>query len=82
MVELGNSKIFEELSNATNDISNGELIQLDAIANTGISLAELEDISYFKTGRLFEASAKCGALLCNSKKSYVNSISECAKNLG
>ena len=82
MVELGNSKILEELSNATNDISKGELIQLDAIANTGISLAELEDISYFKTGRLFEASAKCGALLCNSKKSYVNSISECAKNLG
>jgi len=82
MVELGNSKILEELSNATNDISKGELIQLDAIANTGISLSELEDISYFKTGRLFEASAKCGALLCNSKKSYVNSISECAKNLG
>ena len=82
MVELGNSKILEELSNATNDISKGELIQLDAIANTGISLSQLEDISYFKTGRLFEASAKCGALLCNSKKSYVNSISECAKNLG
>ena len=82
MVELANSKILEELSNATNDISKGELIQLDAIANTGISLSELEDISYFKTGRLFEASAKCGALLCNSKKSYVNSISECAKNLG
>ena len=36
MVELGNSKILEELSNATNDISKGELIQLDAIANTGI----------------------------------------------
>ena len=44
---------------------------------------ELEDISYFKTGRLFEASAKCGALLCNSrKKVHVNSISNCAKNLG
>ena len=82
MVELGNSNILEELSNATNDISKGELIQLDAIANTDISLSKLEDISYFKTGRLFEASAKCGALLCNSKKSYVNSISECAKNLG
>lgn len=82
MVELGNSKILEELSNATNDISKGELIQLDAIGNTGISLSELEDISYFKTGRLFEASAKCGALLSDSKGSYVKNISDCAKNLG
>ena len=82
MVELGNSRILEELSNATNDISKGELIQLDAIGNKGISLSKLEDISYFKTGRLFEASAKCGALLSNSKDSYVKNISECAKNLG
>ena len=82
MVELGNSKILEELSNATNDISKGELIQLDAIGNKGISLSKLEDISYFKTGRLFEASAKCGALLSDSKGSYVKNISDCAKNLG
>jgi octaprenyl-diphosphate synthase len=82
MVELGNSKILEELSNATNDISKGELIQLDAIGNKGISLSKLEDISYFKTGRLFEASARCGALLSDSKGSYVKNISECAKNLG
>ena len=82
MVELGNSKILEELSNATNDISKGELIQLDAIGNKDISLSKLEDISYFKTGRLFEASARCGALLSDSKGSYVKNISECAKNLG
>jgi octaprenyl-diphosphate synthase len=82
MVKLGNSKILRELSNATNDISKGELIQLDAIGNKDISLSKLKDISYFKTGRLFEASAKCGALLSNSKGNYVKNISECAKNLG
>ena len=82
MVDLGNTKILKELSNATNDISKGELIQLDAIGNTGISLSKLEKISYFKTGRLFEASAKCGALLSDSKISYVENISDCAKNLG
>ena len=82
MVDLGNKKILKELSNATNDISKGELIQLDAIGSTGISLSKLEKISYFKTGRLFEASAKCGALLSDSKISYVENISNCAKNLG
>ena len=82
MVDLGNTKILKELSNATNDISKGELIQLDAIGNTGISLSKLEKISYFKTGRLFEASKKCGALLSDYKISYVENISNCAKNLG
>ncbi|MDC1184099.1 polyprenyl synthetase family protein, partial [Gammaproteobacteria bacterium] len=82
MVELGNTNILDELSKATNDISKGELIQLDAINNKKITLSKLEDISYFKTGRLFEAAAKCGALLSRSDKKYQKSISDCAKNLG
>ena len=82
MVELGNPKILNELSKATNDISKGELIQLDAIKNTKITLEKLEDISYFKTGRLFEASAKCGAILANSSNSFQRNITNCSKNLG
>ena len=37
MVDIGNQQILQELSNATNDISQGELIQLDAINNKEIS---------------------------------------------
>ena len=82
MVEMKNMKILEELAAATNDISQGELIQLDAIKNLGISLNKLKKISYFKTGRLFEAAARTGAILAKSNKSYTNDISESAKNLG
>ena len=82
MVELGNPKILDELSKATNDISKGELIQLDAIKNTKITLEKLEDISYFKTGRLFQASAKCGAILAKSSNNYQRNITNCSKNLG
>jgi octaprenyl-diphosphate synthase len=82
MVEIGEPKILQELANATNDISKGELIQLDALQNTKIGLEELKAISYFKTGRLFEASAKTGAALAGGDKSFVNSISRCAKYLG
>ncbi len=82
MVEMENMKILEELAAATNDISQGELIQLDAIKNLGISLNKLKKISYFKTGRLFEAAARTGAILAKSNKSYINNISESAKNLG
>ena len=82
MVELGNSEILNELSKAANDISKGELIQLDAINNKEITLKKLEAISYFKTGRLFEASAKCGAILSKGDNKYIKNISSCSKNLG
>jgi octaprenyl-diphosphate synthase len=82
MVEIGNKNILEELANATNDISQGELIQLDAIRNIKISLNKLKKISYFKTGRLFEAAARTGAILSSSNRNYINNVSECARNLG
>jgi|TARA_B110000263_G_C15299810_1_gene507383 octaprenyl-diphosphate synthase len=83
MVELSNIKILNELSKATNDISKGELIQLDLIGKKEVSLDELIQVSYYKTGRLFEASAKCGAILvAKDDKKYINTISNFAKYLG
>ena len=82
MVDIGNKKILKELANATNDISQGELIQLDAIKNTNITLNKLKKISYFKTGRLFEAAARTGAINSNENKIFISNISECAKNIG
>jgi len=82
MVDIGNNEILQELANATNDISQGELIQLDAVHNLDITLNRLKKISYFKTGRLFEASAKTGAIISNASIEYKENISECAKNLG
>ena len=82
MVEIGKKDILAELADATNDISQGELIQLDAISNIKISLNKLKKISYFKTGRLFEASAKTGAMLAGANKNFIKNISESAKNIG
>ena len=82
MVEIGKKDILSELADATNDISQGELIQLDAISNIKISLSKLKKISYFKTGRLFEASAKTGAMLAGTNKNFIKNIGESAKNIG
>ena len=82
MVELNDMRILKELSNATNEISKGELIQLDAINNINISLEDLLQISYFKTGRLFEAAAKSGAILANGEASYIKNSTNFSKNLG
>ena len=74
MTQLEDFRILDELANATNDISKGELVQLNAINNLQLDLKELLRISYLKTGRLFEASAKCGAMLCtdNIKLSLIH----------
>ena len=82
MVEINNTEILKELASATNDISQGELIQLDAVQNLDITLNQLKKISYFKTGRLFEASAKTGAIIANESVKYRENISKSAKNLG
>ena len=83
MVDISNIDILNELSKATNDISKGELIQLELIGKEDVSLNQLKKVSYYKTGRLFEASAKCGAILvAKSDQKYINNISNFAKNLG
>lgn len=82
LVDIGNKKILKELADTTNDIAQGELVQLDAINNVNITLNKLKKISYFKTGRLFEAAAKTGAIIANEKKAFNYNVSECAKNLG
>ena len=81
-MDIGNKKILKELADTTNDIAQGELIQLDAINNVDITLNKLKKISYFKTGRLFEAAAKTGAIISNENKIFISNVSECAKNLG
>ena len=83
MVDISNIEILNELSKATNDISKGELIQLELIGKEDVSLNQLKKVSYYKTGRLFEASAKCGAILvAKSDQKYITNISNFAKNLG
>ena len=82
MVDLNDIKILEELSDATNEISKGELIQLDAINNINVDLNYLLKISYFKTGRLFEASAKSGAILGGGNQEYIRNATIFSKNLG
>ena len=82
MVEIGKTDILAELADATNDISQGELMQLSLHSKKNISLEELINVSYFKTGRLFETAAKTGAMLGSKNKSYIKNISKAAKYMG
>ena len=82
MNEIGNFKVIDELSSATNKIAEGELMQLANKNNLATSLQQLKKISYYKTGRLFEASAKSAAMLSGKSTPFIENISKAAKLIG
>ena len=83
MVKLGTPSILDELAKATNDIARGEIIQLELFENKqSIELKDLLKISYLKTGRLFEASAKTGAMLASRSTEEIETFGLMGKALG
>ena len=83
MVKLGIPSVLAELAKATNDIARGEIIQLELFKKKQlIKLEDLLKVSYLKTGRLFEASAKTGAMLACRSKEEVKIFGLLGKALG
>jgi len=83
MMKLDQPLILQELAKATNDIARGEIIQLNLFENyLNLKLNDLLKVSYLKTGRLFEASAKTGAMLAQSSDADVKNFGLLGKNLG
>ena len=83
MVKIGMPSILDELAKATNDIARGEIIQLELYEKKElIKLDELLKVSYLKTGRLFEASAKTGAMLAKNSKEEIKIFGLLGKALG
>ena len=83
MVKLGIPSVLDELAKATNDIARGEIIQLELFEKKQlIELKDLLKVSYLKTGRLFEASAKTGAMLAWRPKDEIKTFGLVGKALG
>ena len=83
MVKLGIPSVLDELAKATNDIARGEIIQLELFEKKQpIELKDLLKVSYLKTGRLFEASAKTGAMLACRSQEEIKTFGLLGKALG
>jgi octaprenyl-diphosphate synthase len=83
MVKLGIPSVLDELAKATNDIARGEIIQLELFEKKQmIDIKDLLKVSYLKTGRLFEASAKTGAMLACISEEEVKTFGLLGKALG
>ena len=82
LVEPNSMSIMRILSKATNQIAEGEVIQLLNIKNTDVSQAEYFNVLEQKTACLFEAACKIGALLSDSSEKTINSLGDFGLHLG
>lgn len=63
MVGVGSMRVMQILADATNVIAEGEVLQLMNCHNPDLAVADYLQVVRFKTAKLFEASARLGALL-------------------
>jgi octaprenyl-diphosphate synthase len=66
MVDAGNMRIMQILSDATNVIAEGEVMQLMNMHDPNLDEAGYLRVIRSKTAKLFEASARLGAILAKS----------------
>ena len=66
MVEAGSMRIMEVLSEATNVIAEGGVLQLMNMHDASLDEEGYLQVIRTKTAKLFEASARLGAILANS----------------
>jgi octaprenyl-diphosphate synthase len=82
MVEPNSMAIMRILSKTTNQIAEGEVLQLLNIRNTNVSQTEYFNVIEQKTACLFESACKIGALLSDSSKKTINSLGDFGLHLG
>ena len=66
MVDNNNMRVMQVLADATNVIAEGEVMQLMNMHNAALTEAAYLDVIRSKTAKLFEASARVGAILAQA----------------
>ena len=82
MASFDNPKIIRELANATNKISEGEVLQLSLKTKPGLSEEDYFNIINRKTAELFKVSAVTAGILCECAKTELDSLNNFATSLG
>ena len=82
MVQINHMGIMEVMSDATNTIAEGEVLQLINSGNPKINKEQYLEVIYRKTGKLFEAVMVVGGLLSNQSQKVLNTLQLFGKELG
>lgn len=82
MVEIGDMRVMEILSHATNTIAEGEVQQLANIGNTTLTEESYMEVIYRKTAMLFEAASHSGAVLAQATPEEEDALKRYGAHLG
>ncbi|MES3013633.1 MAG: octaprenyl diphosphate synthase [Pseudomonadota bacterium] len=82
MVSVNRMRVLEVLSEATNVIAEGEVLQLMNMHDPDLSVDDYLRVIRFKTAKLFEASARLGALLADASPAVEAACADYGRALG
>jgi octaprenyl-diphosphate synthase len=82
MATVGNLRVMEIMSDATNVIAEGEVLQLMNAHDPETTEQRYLEVIYRKTGRLFEAGAEVSAVLAGAPPAHQAALAAFGKHLG
>lgn len=82
MVSLKRMPVMEVLSDATNRIAQGEVMQLMNVNDADTTEASYFEVIYSKTARLFEAATQLAAVLTEQNEKVEKAMQDYGKHLG
>ena len=82
MVGVKNLRVLDVLADATNVIAEGEVLQLMNMHDADLAVDEYLRVIRFKTAKLFEASARLGALLGGADVATEEACANYGRSLG
>jgi octaprenyl-diphosphate synthase len=75
-------RVLEVLADATNVIAEGEVLQLMNMHDPDLSVEDYLRVIRFKTAKLFEASARLGAVLAGARLALEDACADYGRALG
>ena len=82
MVKIDDMSVMKVLADATNKISEGEVLQLINSHNPQINETQYFEVIDFKTAKLFEACGKIAAILNKKNSNQIELYSQIGKHFG
>ncbi|MDM4767692.1 octaprenyl diphosphate synthase [Pelomonas sp. SE-A7] len=82
MVAVDRMRVLEVLAEATNVIAEGEVLQLMNMHDPDVSVESYLRVIRYKTAKLFEASARLGAVLAKAKPEVEEACAAYGRSLG
>ncbi len=82
VVSIKNMGVLEVLSNATNQIAEGEVLQLLNCHNPDTTETQYNEVIRLKTAKMFEAASECGAIIASTPPKTIEALAKYALHLG